>query len=397
MSDTGGGHRAAAGAIRAAMEIRYPGEYTFELVDVYRRYTPPPFSLLPEIYPRWVNWAAPTWGATYWFGDSLRRGRLAMAALNWLWREGMHRLVREHPADVVVSLHALFSRPAMRAYHNATSYRPPFLTVLTDLASTHAFWYEKDVDRCLVPNEIAYQKGRQFGLTPDQLRITGLPIHPRFVTELPCKADARRRLGWDESLPAVLVVGGGDGMGPVYAIARAINRRNLPIQLAVIAGRNRNLARRLQAADWNQPTMIYPFVNNIPDLMAAADILVTKAGPATISEACIAGLPMVISGAVPGQEAGNVRYIVEREAGVYAPGPENTAEAVAHWLIENPESLTRHAERARALARPDAIWEIADEIHTHADQAPVRTRLHARCPWQDRRNLSTAPEEGWVM
>jgi 1,2-diacylglycerol 3-beta-galactosyltransferase len=390
MSDTGAGHRAAANAIQAAMDSRYPGEYTFELVDIYRRYTPIPFRYMPEVYPPWVNYAKQTWGFAYKFVNTHRRGRLFMAFVKRYWREGIRRFVIEHPADVVVSVHALFSRPIMHAFHQSLPYRPPFVTVITDLVSTHAFWYEKDVERCLVPTQAAYDRGRVFGLRADQLRITGLPIHPQFVSGLLPKDEARRKLGWDPALPAVLLIGGGDGMGPVHTIATRLNRRGLEMQLIVVAGRNQTLQRQLESVRWNQPTRVYPFVDNMPELMAAADVLVTKAGPATICEACLAGLPMVISSAVPGQEEGNIAYVVQNNAGVYAPGADRVARAVTAWLDAGPAEWAIRARQARALAQPEAVWTVADEIHAQAQKSPIRTQFRTTQPRRTLREAEVA-------
>jgi 1,2-diacylglycerol 3-beta-galactosyltransferase len=375
MSDTGGGHRAAADAIRTALSLRYPGEYTFELVDVFRRYTPFPFSYLPEIYPRWINYAGWSWKLVYELTDAPRRDKMFMTLLESLWHDGIRRMVSEHPGDVFVSVHALFSRPIMHMFHQTGLRRPPFVTVITDLVTTHAFWYEKDVDRCLVPTQAAYERGLKFGLNPDQLRLTGLPIHPCFVESLPEKEAARKKLNQRPSLPVVLLVAGGDGMGPVYRIACELNRRKLEMQLVVVAGRNDVLRRRLEAVRWNQPTLIYPFVNNMPELMAAADILVTKAGPATICEACIAGLPIVLSGAVPGQEDGNIPYVVDNGAGAYAPGARAVGDTVSVWLAEGPDGLARLSKNALRLGLPRAVWEIAEEIHAQAQIPPIRTRF----------------------
>lgn len=397
MSDTGAGHRAAADAIRAAMDQRYPGQYVYTLVDVYRRYTPFPFTHLPEIYPRWVKWAGPTWGWGYRFTNHRHRGDLLMAVLHRLWRDGVRRMVREHPADVIVSVHALFSRPIMRALNQVYRTRPPFVTVVTDLISTHAFWYEPAVERCLVPTSAAYKRGLQYGLSPAQLRLTGMPVHPHFTGGLRNQGTARQCLGMHPTLPAVLLAGGGDGMGPVYAIARELNRRRLPAQLVIIAGRNRALQQQLQAVHWNQPTLIYPFVNNMPDLMAAADMIVTKAGPTTVSEACIAGLPVVLSGAVPGQEDGTADYIVAHHAGAYAPGPQRVAETVAAWLSEGPDGLARRAAHARNLGRPDAIWAIADEIHQQAQRGPVPANGHRSAESGLPPVIAPAPEDGWML
>ncbi|MBN1680878.1 MAG: galactosyldiacylglycerol synthase [Anaerolineae bacterium] len=395
MSDTGGGHRAACDAIRAAMEQRYPGAYTFTLVDVYRWYMPFPFRYMPELYPHWVNYAPLTWGLGFWLINARYRDRIVTRIMNMMWARGIRRLVAEHPADVIVSVHPVFARTIMHAYNTSQRCRPPFVTVITDLVTTPAFWYVPEAERCLVPTQAAYDRGLLFGMRPDQLRVTGLPVHPRFAANLPDRETARRRLNWLPDRPAVLVVGGGDGMGPVHAITRAINRHRLPVQLAIIAGRNRALQRRLEAERWHQPTHIYPFVIDMAVLMAAADILVTKAGPGTIAEACAAGLPMVISGAVPGQENGNVRHVVNNGAGVYTPGAQRVAETVAAWLAEGPEHLAARADRARALARPLAAQTIAEELHIQAQRAPLRTRFNAQR--QKKPVLRPAPEDDWVI
>lgn len=181
-------------------------------------------------------------------------------------------------------------------------------------------------------------------MRPEQMRITGLPVDPRFMQRLTDKAEARAELGWDAQLPAVLMVAGGDGMGRLFETARALDVLPQPFQMAVVAGRNKPLKERLDAASWSHPIHTYPFVRNMPTLMAAADILVTKAGPATITEAAIAGLPMILSDAIPGQEDGNVTYVIESQAGAYCPKPPLVAETVAQWLHEGPDALRQRSE-----------------------------------------------------
>lgn len=398
MSDTGGGHRAAAEAIRAAMERVYPGMYTFELVDVYRRYTPFPFASMPELYPRWVNRAPTSWRVGYGLSNARGGHRLATEMLHRWWGPGMRRLVAGHPADVMVSVHALFNRPVLRAFDEAGRGRPPFVTVITDLVTTHAFWYAPGVERCLVPTQAAYERGRRWGLCAAQLRITGLPVHPRFSERLPARDEARRQWGWDDALPVVLLAGGADGMGAVFRTAQAINARRLPVRLVVVAGRNRALHERLRAETWHQPTAILPFVHDMPLLMAAGDVLVTKAGPSTIAEACIAGLPLVLYGAIPGQESGNVTHVVANGAGVYAPRPELVADTLAAWLgPDGAGELAAHAARARVLARPEAVWTVAAEIHAQAQHAPLPVAPGRMPAASHPPRLQPAPEDGWVI
>jgi 1,2-diacylglycerol 3-beta-galactosyltransferase len=396
MSDSGGGHRAAAEAIRAAMQIRYPGAYVFELVDVYRRYTPFPFSYMPEIYAHWVRSANALWGLGFRLTDDRFRAAMLAAVLDRLWRRRLRRLPLEHPAHVVVSVHSMFSRPALRTLARSPRRRPPFVSVLTDLVSAHAIAYAREVDRCLTPTPAAYARGLRLGLRPQQLRVTGLPVHPQFVEDLPARDVARARLDLRANCPCVVVAGGADGVGQVEAIACELNRRKLAISLVIIAGRNQGLLRRLQARDWNQPTRIYAFVDNMPEWLAAADILVTKAGPATISEACIAGVPLVLSGHVFGQEDGNIAHVVEHGAGVYAPVPGQAADTVAAWLSEGSDRLAARGRAAHALARPDAVWDIAEEIHVQAQRGSLQTHPALRAVRRQPR-LSYAPEDNWVL
>ena len=129
----------------------------------------------------------------------------------------------------------------------------------------------------------------------------------------------------------------------------------------------------MKADHWNQPTHIYGFVNDMPRLMSAADVLVSKAGPATICEACIAGLPMILYDAIPGQETGNVEYVVDNDAGVFAPSPREVADAAQAWLAEGAAGLRQRSENARRIGRPNAVWEIAEEVWEYAHKPPVTT------------------------
>ncbi|MBI5666760.1 MAG: glycosyltransferase [Chloroflexi bacterium] len=375
-SDTGGGHRAAAEAIRDALYLRYENQVRVEMIDVFRAYTPFPFKYMPEMYPWIINYSKTSWGLSYRLTNTKESARLLSRGMYVSIEKGLKRMFREHPADVVVCVHSILTNPSMSALSRAER-RPPFITVVTDLVSTHMFWYDKRVDRCLVPTQPAFERGLESGLKPEQMRITGLPVHPRFAQGLKDKASARRELGWDANLPTILMVGGGEGMGPLFKTARAINDADLKCQLVIIAGRNKLLKDKLEASDWNQPTHIYPFVTNMPTLMAAADILVTKAGPATISEACIAGLPLILNDAIPGQETGNVDYVVENGAGVFAPSVREVVDAVTDWLTEGKAGLQRRSDNARRLGRPEAVWTIADEVWQHAHKPLIPTNRRA--------------------
>jgi 1,2-diacylglycerol 3-beta-galactosyltransferase len=175
-------------------------------------------------------------------------------------------------------------------------------------------------------------------------------------------------LGWPQEKLVVLLIGGGEGMGPLEKTAVAIAEANLPITLVVVAGRNVELKERLETRQWPMKTLIYGFVNEMPDFMRAADILVTKAGPSTITEALNAGLPLILYSRLPGQEDGNVDYVLSEGVGLWAPKTSYIVSALHAW-ITHPKQLELAAEACREAARPQAAREIARLL---ANQLGVR-------------------------
>jgi 1,2-diacylglycerol 3-beta-galactosyltransferase len=390
MSDTGGGHRAAAEAIRDALLIRY-GEENIDakLVDVFKA-SHFPMNYMPEFYPWLVNHSKGSWGFGYNLSNTKRRAAVLSRGMYIANARRFRRMLDEFPADVVVSVHSVITRPTLRAFRSLEK-RPPYITVVTDLVSTHMFWFDRRAEITLVPTEEALENGLSCGLDEEKLRVTGLPVHPGFTEALIGQENAREQLGWDAHKPTILMVAGGDGMGTLFETAKAINERNLDCQIAIIAGRNKALKTKLEAYDWHQPTHIYGFVTNMPVLMEGADVLVTKAGPATISEAAIAGVPMILNDAIPGQEDGNVTHVIQHGAGAYAPNPQEVAETVEAWLAEGKAGLQERAEKARAIARPDAVWDIADEVwqwaHSGLIEKQHNTKRRTKRLWEITRQI----------
>jgi len=267
----------------------------------------------------------------------------------------MRKLIRDHPADLIVSVHPLAAAPVLKALGRE---RVPFINVVTDLVTTHALWYHRQVDVCIVPTKAAYNRAMQCGLRPEHVQIVGLPVADRFC-QLPAnRQELRQQLGWPQDRKIALLVGGGEGMGPLEQNAHAIAEAGLPVGLVIIAGRNQALKARLEAYSWPIPTRIYGFVREMPDFMRASDFLVSKAGPGTISEALIAGLPLILYSRLPGQEDGNVTFVVSEGAGVWAPRPEQVVRALGQWL-DDPEKYKVALAACQRLARPQAAREIA--------------------------------------
>lgn len=362
-SDTGGGHRSATEAMIEALESEFPGRFETHMVDFFREYYPRPLKYAPEIYPP-LSRVPSAWAFSWRVSDGKGRTRAVNNLAYPYLRKAAQRLVRENPADLIVSVHPLVNTTLARAMRRSPR---PFITVVTDLVSTHAFWYDRRADLVVVPTEQAREKAVEYGVAAGNLRVIGLPVAAGFSRPLPDRAGWRTEQGWGNDRPVVLLLSGGDGMGPVRRVAKAINEARLPVSLAVVCGRNTDLLEDLRAVDWHIPAHLYGFTTQMPEFMAAADVVVTKAGPGSISEAFIAGLPIILYARLAGQEDGNVSYVIDQGAGVWAPRPREVVDALRGW-VENPATLAEAAAASRRAARPDAARQIAGLI---ADQVGV--------------------------
>ena len=356
-SDTGGGHRSAAEAIIEALELEYGDACSTEMLDFFKGYAPLPFNKMPDWYPDMVK-APQLWGLSFRMSDGRMRARAITASMWPYVGRAARKIVKDHPADLVVTVHPLATTVILKALGNN---RPPFITVVTDMVTAHALWYDQRADLILVPTETARQRAIEFNMTPEKVRIVGQPVAERYCVSTGNKNTLREKLGWEKDKTIVLLVGGGEGMGPVGKTARAIATSGLDVGLVIVTGRNQRLKAPLQMLDWPVPVHIYGFTKEMPDFMRAADILVTKAGPGTIAEALNAHLPIILYARLPGQEDGNVTFVVEEEVGVWAPHPWETVETLRMW-VENPEVRQEIVRNCQRAARPDASRQIARAI-----------------------------------
>jgi 1,2-diacylglycerol 3-beta-galactosyltransferase len=360
-SDTGGGHRASAQAVKNEFERLYGDAALVDMVDVFVEMQRWPFDRFPAWYPTAVSLNAVPWRISYRLTDAMPRVK-TLSYLAWPYvAKPLCRLLRDHPADVVVSFHGI-PNVALLLARRKLALRDPFAIVALDLVTVHAGWFAPGADAYLVPTQAAKMRALRCGVAPERITVVGMPTRRCFLEARALAREvARDHLGLSQDKPLVLIVGGGEGMGPLVPVVQAIAARRPDAYLVAIAGRNRALQAQLRALDLPVQVQVEGFVANIEVWMRAADVLVTKAGPNTISEAFIAGLPLVLYTALPGQESGNVDHVVENRAGVWAPQPKATAAAVMD-LLANPERRAAIAAQSAALARPHATEQIVRHL-----------------------------------
>lgn len=283
-------------------------------------------------------------------GDQLRRLAQGM---------NLRRVIAllDEPWDLVVNTHFLPAQTvALRRRRRRLALR--HATVVTDL-DAHAYWACDPTDRYFVATEEAALSLAHWGVDRGIVEITGIPVHPVFA-KIKTQGECRARQGLGQGLPTILLLAGGFGVGPIEKFYRAVLEIEPAIQVAVVAGKNAALKAKLEriAAPARHRARILGFTTEIDELMGAADIVLTKPGGLTTSEVLARGAPMAIINPIPGQESRNSDYLLEHGAAIKI----NSLASVA-WklgaLLGDPARLAGLRERAAALGRPRAAYEVA--------------------------------------
>jgi 1,2-diacylglycerol 3-beta-galactosyltransferase len=370
IADTGGGHRAAATAVERQMAAMSPGEYEVTILDPFASAKPKVIGGTAGLYGPITRHARWLWGGLYHSTNS----RAAVAVLEKTVLRSVTSAVTAAigaiDPDCVVSFHPLLNHVSVRAMRGRAR-RIPVVTVITDLVDIHVAWECREVDAVVVPSPGGLDHCRRAGIPAARCHDFGLAVDRRF-TELPSdpagRAAIRDRLGLRGESFVLLVCGGADGSGGLVKHARAIAAASLDVDLIVICGRNERARSALMGLQTTNGRMVrvLGYVNNMAEWMRASDVVVSKAGPGTIAEALCCGLPLLLVWYLPGQERGNVEWVVDIGAGRYVPRDEQLVDAVAELSAPGSEALATMRAAVKAAARPDATRRIADLIASMA-------------------------------
>ncbi|MDQ6781026.1 MAG: glycosyltransferase, partial [Candidatus Eremiobacteraeota bacterium] len=240
---------------------------------------------------------------------------------------------------------------------------PPVIGVVTDFV-VHPFWIHRNIDRYAVGTMAMRQTLVARGVLPQRVMVTGIPIDSRFARAT-SKRRARQIIGVGSDKTTILLMGGGLGIGPLESALLAIDRLEDDVQTVVVVGKNPALERRLREVAHNlqHRVRIVGFIQNVYDYMRAADVLVSKPGGLTSSEALATELPIIMLKPLPGQEERNTRYLEDRGVGIRVERSRELTATLAKLLAE-PALIDRMRRSTRALAHPEAATTIAGVIES---------------------------------
>jgi processive 1,2-diacylglycerol beta-glucosyltransferase len=353
----GSGHNEAARSLAAGFAARGA---SVTVVDHFRELVHPIFERVSRaLYMALLRRAPMVWGASYALGDWLASDSpLAFGVTRLGTARLAARLDRLQP-DAVVTVHAT-PAAALSALAAEGRRLPPHTTVVTDFVA-HSQWVARGIDRyCVAAAEVGHEFVAR-GIPRERVDVTGVPVRAEFESSIDGVA-ARRALGLRADVPVVLAMAGSHGsVGRLPDVGAALGRVPAPMQVVMVAGHDAAVAERLRGLARGTSMRVLGYADDVRTLMAAADLLVTKAGGMTLAEAIAAELPMLLYGSLPGQERRNERFASRAGVALAARSRRDLARLLERALGE-PGLLEHLRDGIRRVRRPDATRRIVDAV-----------------------------------
>lgn len=354
-SDTGGGHRSAAAAIIKAVEHLSDDKYSQEMVDVFAACSGF-LNVFAKLYAPVIKYSPRLWGQLYyWLDDEKKLEQLESISRPFILKELKKMLEKKKP-DLIVSVHPLVNHLTIKAIKES-GLKIPFIIAITDPVTLHRAWITPEADQVIVATPEAKKLAVRYGMPEKKIKTIGMPIDPKFFIRKLSRREPHRF--------TILMMGGGEGAGGMYDIIKEFEAKHFDGQLIVITGRNKQLEVKLkkEAAEFSFPMRVFGFTNQVYELMSESDLIITKAGPGTIAEAMAMNLPIIITSWLPGQEEGNVQFVVRANVGRVSKDPRRVVELVNE--LRTTAEFEEMKKNIKKVSRPQAALDIAREILAH--------------------------------
>jgi processive 1,2-diacylglycerol beta-glucosyltransferase len=354
------GHYRASLAVENALKTLSPGIVTMNINGF--AYTNPILEkLINRTYMSVIKRKPEVWEYLY---DNPKVLKSVQGLRNSIHRSNSKKLkvliADEFKPDAVVCTQA-FPCGMVADYKKYLGLSLPLFGVLTDHAP-HSYWIFDNVDYYIVPSEMSRNHFIKNGVNDAKIRAFGIPISPRFSIDHD-KVEICRKLGLDNLKKTVLIMGGSQGLGPVESMLDSLEHVALDFQIITVCGINKRLYNTLtkRAKRYKKKMIILGLVENVDELMEASDVIVTKPGGLTTSEALAKRLPMIIIHPIPGQETKNTDFLLQQGVALRAEDGEDVSVLVQE-LFSNSVKLDEMRKKTDLIKKPNSAMDTAQLI-----------------------------------
>ncbi|TSC96083.1 MAG: monogalactosyldiacylglycerol synthase [Parcubacteria group bacterium Athens1014_10] len=354
------GHHRASLAIEGALK-KLSEEIEILNIDFLEYFHPLSAKILNSLYFQVVKNMPQGWKYIYNNQKIYKRLLKSGKILGFLKSLKLKKLIYGFKPDVIVCTQA-YPAWLLAEYKRRKNLDTPIIGVLTDYLP-HLYWAHSHINRYIVPSLPAKKILMEMGIQESKINNFGIPIDARFFQPIDGNG-VIEKIGLNKFLSIILIMGGGQGIGPIKNIIKIFNRfRFFPLQMIIVCGKNKKLERQIKQ-EFNisyHPLKVFGYAENINELMKISSLIITKAGGLTVSEALACHLPMIIVDPIPGQEANNVQFLLKKGLILASKNGEDAAR-LALGLLADHRKLKRMRFKIKKFNKTDSAAAIASLI-----------------------------------
>ena len=359
------GHRQATVAIQQSLRQLDP-TIVAPMVNGFGHTYPVLEKVVNQAYMSVIKTTPKVWDFLYDNPKVVKKSKGIKEFLHKSSHDKLERLFKRYKPDTIVCTQA-FPCGMVAHYKKTHNLDTTIVGVLTDF-SPHSFWINEGVDYYIVPSIEAKERFVKKGVNPDAIKVYGIPMRSKFAIQLD-KRPIAQKLGLDPNVPTIVIMGGGQGLGPIKDIVNSLIQIDLKIQIVVLTGVNKKILKSLRrlTEKTEKKVQVLEYATNVDELMELATLILSKPGGITTAECLAKGLPMVIINPIPGQEMRNTDFLIKKGIGARIDDKSDISEEI-EFLLKSPERLAAMSKAAYENAKPHAALDIAKLILNHSDQ-----------------------------
>jgi len=356
----GAGHIKAAQAVISALCKQNPCIET-KMANVFDFFSPFIGKNILKVYLRILEAFPQLYGMAYSWGNESYFALAGRKLISGYLARRMEKYILDYNPTAIICTHAT---PAGLVAHLIKKKRVnmPVVAIVTDFV-VHRLWIYPEIDNYIVANLAMRDFLVEHGIKSNNIAVMGIPVDEKF-SRVADKEQILNELEFDSQVKTILIMGGGAGMLPMDEIILCCEQIDINLQIIVVTGNNKGIYDKLihLQPQLRNKVRILGYVNNVNELMAVSDLIISKPGGMTSAETLCLGLPMLIYRPIPGQEEANTNFLVKSQAAVRADSLEEIQEIIQRLFIEDPEQLMALQQHALRISQPLSAKKIAEYI-----------------------------------
>ena len=297
-------------------------------------------------------------------------------------RESFVNLLRQLKPDLILCVHPVFNTPILNILQKY-KINIPFATFVADLVSISPLWADKRATCIICPTEEAKQRCMGFGIAEQSIKVIGFPVRQRFTQHI---TDNIQKENYNLDRPLeCLIMSGGEGSGDMNTVSKIL-LDNFNCNIRIIVGRNKSMKEKLEktlTTQYPNRVNILGYVTNIQEYMLASDIAFTRGSPNVMMEAVACNVPLIITGALPGQEQENPDFAVNNKLGIFCKDLSKLSSMVSELLSNNAKGLNEIKQSQRDFFDHEAAKKIVEhslslvknEVFVYPSELPRKRRF----------------------